>query len=135
MVDPSPLVVTTSLVHRELHTVPVRLPFDRAPWSDTHAASSTSSIGVTSTPLIHPLNKPLCPVIRQAIVLSTTEYQSSGTDTGFGPRPDRVTLYLCLGYDSKTLLEVDNPFDKSSVLHIVKAISSNSQIVCDTAAL
>jgi hypothetical protein len=90
MVDPSPLVVTTSLVHRDLHMVPVWLPFDRTPWSDTHAASSTSSIGVTSMPPIHPLNKPLCPVVCQAIVLSTTEYQSNNTNSGFGPRPDRA---------------------------------------------
>ncbi|KAF8551165.1 hypothetical protein OG21DRAFT_319673 [Imleria badia] len=87
MADPPPLVVTTSLVHRELHTVPVRLAFYRTPRSEKRTPSSTSSIGATTTPLIHPLNNPLCPIVCQATVLSNTEYQSSkNTDTLFGAR-------------------------------------------------
>ena len=90
LVDPPPSVVITSLVHRESHVVPVRLAFYRTPRPDNHAASSTSSGGVASTPLIHPLNKPLCPIVCHATVLSTTEYQSNNnTGTGFGP-PDRA---------------------------------------------
>lgn len=86
MADPPPTVVTTSLVHKELHVVPVRLVFYRTPRSHKHAPPSTSDIGVTPTSLIHPLNSPLCPIVCQATVLSDVEYQSgNNNDTGFRP--------------------------------------------------
>ena len=89
-------------MHRELHMVPVRLTFYRTPRSDKHVASSTSSVGVTSTPLIHPLNKPLCPIVCQATVLSTTEYQSNNdTDTGFGPSPGRAPSQVQIQIDTE----------------------------------
>ncbi|KAG9313649.1 hypothetical protein JVU11DRAFT_5981 [Chiua virens] len=86
MVDPPPTIVTTSLVHKELQLVPARLVFYRTPRSNHHALPSPSSNGYTSTPLIHPLNNPLCPIVCQATVLSNTEYQmSKEADTVFGP--------------------------------------------------
>ena len=98
MVDPPPSVVTTSLVHRELHMVPVRFAFYRTPRSDKHA--------VSSTPLIHPLNKPLCLIVCQATVLSTTEYQSnSSADTGFGSSsccaPSQVQIQIDIEGDTE----------------------------------
>lgn len=87
-VDPPPTVVTTSLVHKELHVVPVRLVFYRTPRSHSPAPTSTPSIDATPTPLIHPLNNPLCPIVCQATVLSQIEYQScKNNDTGSGPSP------------------------------------------------
>lgn len=72
MVDPPATVVTTSLVHREFHAVPVRLVFYRTPRARKHAPSS-----IGPNPLIHPLNNPLYPIVCQATVLSNTEYRSS----------------------------------------------------------
>jgi hypothetical protein len=110
MVDPPPLIVTTSLVHRELHVVPVRLVFYRTPRSDKHAASSTSSIGVTSTPLIHPLNNPLCPIVCHATVLSTTGYQSNtNTDSGFGPSPGHAPGQVRIQIDVENDTEEPSP--------------------------
>ena len=72
-----------------MHIVLVRLPFYRTPRSDTHVVSSTSSSGVTSTLLIHLLNKPSCPIVCLVTVSSTTEYQSNNNiDTGVGPSAD-----------------------------------------------
>ncbi|KAI9573349.1 hypothetical protein HD554DRAFT_861105 [Boletus coccyginus] len=102
MIDPPPSVVTTSLVHRDLHVVPVRLVFYRTPLHDKRPPSSTLSASVTSTPpRIHPLNNPLCPIVCQATVLSTAEYQSSkDTDTGFGPKPRRAPSQVQIQTDN-----------------------------------
>lgn len=90
MVDPPPTVVTTSLVHRELHVIPVRLVFYRTPRSRKHTPSPSSPIPVAPTPLIHPLNNPLCPIVCQATVLSGAECQRSNqVDSGFYPRSDQ----------------------------------------------
>lgn len=105
IVDPPPTVVTTALVHKESHVVPVRLVFYRTPRSHKHAPPSTSSIGVTSPPLIHPVNNPLCPIVCQATVLLNTEYQSSNNiDAGCGPRPghapSQVQIQMDIGGDT-----------------------------------
>ncbi|KAG8216655.1 hypothetical protein J3R82DRAFT_6853 [Butyriboletus roseoflavus] len=105
MVDPPPTVVTTSLVHKESHVVPVRLVFYRTPRSHKYAPPLTSSPGVTSTPLIHPLNNPLCPIVCQATVLRNTEYPSSNNiDTRFGPSsghaPSQVQIQKDIGDDT-----------------------------------
>ncbi|KAF8137193.1 hypothetical protein EV363DRAFT_1316982 [Boletus edulis] len=103
MVDPSPSIVTTSLVHRDLHTVPVRLAFYRTPRSDKRTPSSTSSINVTSTPFIHPLNDPLCPIVCQVTVLSNIKNQlNKNTDNGFGPSPGHPSSQVPIQIEDDT---------------------------------
>lgn len=85
--DPPPTVVTTSLVHKELHVVPIRLVFYCTPRSRKHAPPSSADAPLN--PLIHPLNNPLCPVVCQATVLSNGKYQSKKIDSGFGLRSRR----------------------------------------------
>jgi len=50
MIDPPPSVVATSLVHRELHVVPVPLAFYLTPLPNNCPPSSTSSASATLTP-------------------------------------------------------------------------------------
>ena len=46
---------------------------------------------VASTPPIHPLNNPLCPIVCQVTVLPTAEYQlNKNGDTSFGAHPHRA---------------------------------------------
>ena len=96
MVDPPPSVMTTSLVHRIAYGSCVA----RTPRSDKHVASSMSSWGDTSTPLIHPLNKPSCLIVCQATVLSTAEYQlNNNTDTRFSRSPGRAPSQVQIKID------------------------------------
>ncbi|KAF8841451.1 hypothetical protein BDN67DRAFT_980355 [Paxillus ammoniavirescens] len=78
--DPPPMIVTTSLVHKDARFIPVRLVFYRTPWSHTHSrirtqTSCTSPCVAISTPLIHPLNNPLCPLVCQVTVLPDADHQ------------------------------------------------------------
>lgn len=129
MADPPPLVVTTSLLHRDLHMVPVRLAFYRTPRSEKRTPSSTSSIGVTPTPLIHPLNNPLCPIVCQTTVLSNTEYQSSkNTDTAFGPGlgPGHARSQVRGGLDTEDKIEEHDPLTQSSLFEELETIRGSS---------
>ena len=115
MDDPPLTVVTTSLVHRESHMVRMRLAFYRTPRSDKYVASLTSSIGVTSTSLILPLDKPLRPIVYQATVLSTTEYRSNNNiSTGLGPNPGRAPSRVQISIDLEDDTEEPAPLMHSS---------------------
>ncbi|KIK90845.1 hypothetical protein PAXRUDRAFT_661950 [Paxillus rubicundulus Ve08.2h10] len=90
------MVVTTSLVHKDAHFVPVRLTLYRTPSSHTHSRMQTSTCASPyvpiSTPLIHPLNNPLCPLVCQITVLPNADHQR-GLHTGScGPPPVPVRM-------------------------------------------
>ncbi|KAF9218818.1 hypothetical protein BS17DRAFT_479053 [Gyrodon lividus] len=105
--DPPPTIVTTSLVHKDARSIPVRLVFYRTPWSHTHAhiqmqTSPTSPRVAITTPFIHPLNNPLCPLVCQVTILPAVEHQMN-MDISLGGLP-AVTAQMPLGADGPSPL-------------------------------
>lgn len=63
--DPPPTILTSTLVHRDTHAVPVRIVFYRTPRAHTHASMGG---------LANPRGNPLCPLVCQVSVLPPNRF-------------------------------------------------------------